>query len=71
MKLRSTEATGLLILTGLCAIATVTAIFLGHEHLELMIVLTLVMALVAFVARYRHHKRVQTLHATGRRKRSA
>lgn len=69
MKIKHLESTELLILTGLCAIATVTAICIGHENAGLMCILTLLMAFVAFIAQYRHRKRVSTLQTRGRRRR--
>lgn len=69
MKLRSLESMELMLMTGLGVIATFIALVVGHARTEMMIVLTLLMALMAFIARFRHRREIRTLKAKGKRKR--
>lgn len=68
MKIRHLQSLELLILTGMCMLATIIALFLGKEHVDLLIILTLLMAVMAFIARYRHRREVKTLQGKGRRR---
>lgn len=68
MKKLSLEYIELILLTALFAGATVYALFLQHRRSVFMLVLTVLMALIAFVARYRHRRAYRTVRGRGRRK---
>lgn len=71
MKIRHRESLELLIMTCIGVIACVVAIVMHHPRLFLMIVLTAIMAGITFIARFRHRRSVETLHAKGRRRKKA
>ena len=68
MKIRNYESAELLLMTVVFVLGTIWAVYIGHPRAELMIVLTLLLALMSFVARFRHSRQIRTLHAHGRRK---
>lgn len=62
--------TELIVLTALCAVITLVAMIMAHERRVLMLLLTGMMASLACVAQFRHHRGVRTLKGVrGRRKR--
>lgn len=69
MKAKSFESVELLMMTVLCVIASIVAVVINHPRTEQMIALTIFLALMAFIARYRQHRHYRTLRATARRKR--
>ncbi len=70
MKVRNFESVELLMLTAMCAIASIIAAARNHPRTVLMIWLTVFMGLIAFIARYRQHRQnYRTLHGTARRRR--
>lgn len=69
MKVKNIEFAGLLFMTALGALMSVIALTMGHRRSWMMITLTCVMAVIAFIARFRHYRSVKTLNASGRRKR--
>lgn len=69
MKTRHVESAGLLLMTNLGVILTSVAVCLNHPRAILLAVITGIMGIVSFVARFRHHRQVGTLQAKGRRKR--
>lgn len=69
MKTPNLQSRELLLLTGIQFAVTCVALLMDHPRSELMIVLTLVMAVMAFLASFRHRKRrVETLPSRGKRK---
>lgn len=62
----------LLMMTILFAALSVIAVFIEHRRSLMMIVLTLLMALMTFFARFRsrRHKEIKTLHTHAQRKRT-
>ncbi len=72
MKIKNFESAELLLMTALCAIASIIAIAMDHPRKWLMIWLTAFMGLIAFIARYRQHRqKFRTLQGTARRRRRA
>lgn len=69
MRTHNTESFELILITLGCAAATLIALIKGHQRFSLLITLTLLMAVMAFVARYRHRRRIRTLHGKGHRRR--
>ena len=67
MKKRNQEAAELLLMTGLCGVVTAISVGVQHARWEFMLFLTILMAVMSFVARFRRKDRVQTLQARGYR----
>lgn len=69
MKAPNLESRELMLLTGIQFAVTIVAILMDHSRTEFMIVMTLLMAVMAFLASLRHRKRrVRTLPGRGQRK---
>ncbi len=69
-KVKNFESVELLMMTALCAVASIIAIVIGHPRMWLMVWLTAFMGLIAFIARYRQNRHnYRTLNGVAWRRR--